>query len=145
MKPPAQPEVGVKRDTFHGSSLAELQALGSGQRVAALGSQAGFFAHRGDLLLTSTTLTLSDWMHLSPNDIDRVDQHFVPGYGRFQAAGTRGGFPSLGVLGKAGMPLVLTLTSGSPLVLLVGLSRVWGTTHNASWLGALRAFAGTTP
>ena len=145
MAPSAHPEVGVKRDTLHGSSLAELQGLGSGQRVAALGSQGGFFAHRGDILLTSTTLTLGDWMHLSPNDIDQVDQRFIPEYRRFRAAGTRGGFPSLGVLGKAGMPLVLTVRSGSQLVLLVGLSRVWGTTHNASWLGALRAFAGTTP
>lgn len=129
------------KDEYHGSTTAELRRVGGLQRLRSLANQATLFAHSGRIELRDGILELGDWMTLTPGDMASVTQEFVPEYGRFTAGGARGGFPSVGALGRIGMPIVIDLVSGERLVLIIGSRPLSGRTLSSEWYPALRDFA----
>ena len=130
------------QDTYHGSTVDELRQVRGGRRAKGLADQGSLFEHSGSIILTDDTLELGHWMTLQPVEIAAVQQEFIPEYNRLRAGGARGGFPSLGLLRRAGAPILITLASEVQLVLIIGFHLPLGTTHNSQWLPELRRFAG---
>lgn len=128
-------------DTYDGATSAELAEAGMVSKLRALADQRSLFPHHGDIELDGSTLELSGWMTLRPEDVRSVRHEFTDEYSRFAAGGARGGFPSLGIFGKRGAPLLLDLVDGSRLFLVIGLSVLPGTTKNRQWYPALATFA----
>jgi hypothetical protein len=133
------------RDTFHAATAPELQAHGALRRASALVDQRRLFPHHGEIVLSGDRLRLGSWRTLAPSDVTDVSHRFPDGYGRFAAGGARGGFPSLGAIGRGGAPLVLDLATGERIVLLVGFRWLSGLTRDADWLPVLRDFASGSP
>ncbi len=130
------------RAPYAGSTRRELRGTALARRVAGLVDQRVVMAHRGEVRLSDDELSLEGWRTVHPAEVASVQQAYLPEYGRLQAGGSRGGFPSFGFFHRYGAPLVVELTDGDSLVLLIDFSFVSGTTDNAAWLSAVEKFAG---
>lgn len=128
-------------DTYHAATVDELRKNSSHRRLFAIVNQQMLFPHSGRIDLSDDHLRLGSWRTLTPNEIAHVSMSFLPEYGRVAAGGARGGFPSFGALKRLGAPLVLDLRTGERIALLIGYTWWSGTTKDAHWLPALRAFA----
>lgn len=127
-------------DTYHAATVDELRKNSSLRRLVAIVNQKKLFPHRGQIDLSDDLLRLGSWRSLTPNDIAQVSMSFLPEYTRVAAGGARGGFPSFGALKRLGAPLVLDLRTGERIALLIGYTWWSGTTKDANWFPALRAF-----
>lgn len=127
--------------TYAGATLGELRAAGSGRRAVGLARQDVLFPHRGTAQLTAEALVLEGWRAIGAAQIAEARQEFLREYGHWQAGGARGGFPSFGLLGRVGAPVVLGLAGGETLVLLFDFQAVTGATKNARWLDEIRHLA----
>jgi hypothetical protein len=125
---------------FLAATTSELDQNGATRRLRGLADQAALFPHHGTMSIEDDTLVLSGYRSISRDEIESIEQRFVPEYTRFAAGGSRGGFPSFGFFKSQGAPLVLTLTSGEQLLMLIGFEVLSGTTKNADWLGVLQRF-----
>jgi hypothetical protein len=131
----------VLRDSYHAATIDELRKNHAIRRTAAFVDQRVLFPHRGQIELSGESLTLVSWRTLAPGDVFNVSMDFLPEYSRVAAGGSRGGFPSFGVLKRLGAPLVLDLTTGERIALLIGYTWWSGTTKDTAWLPELEAFA----
>lgn len=130
----------VLHDTYHAATVDELRRNSSLRRLFAIVNQQMLFPHSGPIDLSDDCLRLGSWRTLAPNEIVHVSMSFLPEYGRVAAGGARGGFPSFGALKRLGAPLILDLRTGERIALLIGYTWWSGTTRDAHWLPALRAF-----
>lgn len=127
-------------DTYHAATVDELRKNSPLRRLLAIVNQQALFPHRGRIDLSSGRLRLGSWRTLTPKEIAHVSMGFLPEYSRVAAAGARGGFPSFGALKRLGAPLVLDLRTGERIALLIGYTWWSGTTKDAHWFPALKAF-----
>lgn len=130
----------VAETTYLGATEAELSDVNLGERLVGIVAQSSFFKHRGDLRIETDAVVLDGWLRVPRTCVSSIELVFTGHYTRFMAGGARGGFPSLGFFGHLGKPLVLRRDDGGPLYLLLGYSRLLGTTRNAEWLPRLRAW-----
>lgn len=119
---------------YQGATESELHDLSIGEKLIGLLDQRRLFPHHGTLTLETDRLILESWREIPRALIAGVDLEFTGAYTRFMAGGVRGQFPSAGVLGNAGKPVILRLQGErSPLYLLIEFHWVLGTTHDEEW------------
>ncbi len=124
--------------TYQGATESELHHLSSGEKLSGLLDQRRLFPHHGTLTLETDRLILGSWREIPRALIAGVDLEFTEAYTRFMAGGVRGQFPSAGVLGNAGKPLIIRLQGErSPLYVLIEFHWVMGTTRDEDWWGRL--------
>lgn len=131
---------------YLGATESELRGASALRRFFGLGVQRLRFPHRGELRLERDRLVLGGWLELRRDQVERVSLEFTDAWTRFQAGGVRGGFPSLGLLGSLGKPLVLARRDAEPLYLLVDYGLISGISRNRQWFPRLRRWlAGEAP
>lgn len=119
--------------TYEGATESELHDLSMGKKLIGLVDQRRLFPHHGTLHLERDRLLLDPWLEIPRTAIDAVELEFTAVYNRFMAGGVRGKFPSLGMLGDAGKPVIVRRVGGEPIYLLIGFSWATGTTHDREW------------
>ena len=124
---------------FHGATESELRSVTVPNHLIGLVDQRRRFFHKGLLRLESERLVLEGWREIPKSDVVAVRRTYTDAYTRFQAGGTRGGFPSTGFIGHFGKPLIIdTRDDDGPVYLLVDYARFLGSTRNKTWEATLR-------
>lgn len=125
-----------------GATEDELTGASGPTRVVALGAQGRLFPHQGtlELELHPGVMNLTGWRRLTPDGVPNVSLTFTTAYTRWQAAGTRGNYPSFGAFANLGKPLVLELADEAPLYLLPGYRWWSGVNQNHRWYPILASW-----
>lgn len=126
--------------TYHGATETELGDAEATRRVLSFIDQRRLFPHHGPFRLEQDAVVLEGWLEVPRSAVTRIDLTFTERYTRVMAGGARGGFPSLGLLGDRGKPLLVTRIDDEPLYLLLGYRWLPGTTENAAWLPRVQAW-----
>lgn len=100
-------------DKFFGANAIELNAASAVRRGVAPADQTRLFPHHGRVRLQGRELVLEEWQTIDRSQIAGVVLAYADAYGRFAAGGSRGQFPSLGLLGDWEKPLVIDRADGA--------------------------------
>ncbi len=120
---------------YEGATEGELHDLSWEEKLVGMVDQRRLFPHQGTLRLEPDRIVLDGWLDIPRATIDAVDLAFTDVYSRFMAGGARGKFPSLGMLGDAGKPVIVRRTDGGEpvLYLLIGFNWVTGVARDHEW------------
>jgi hypothetical protein len=130
---------------YVGATEGELREMSSGRKAAGLNWQRSWFTHRGTLRLEPDQLALDGWLDVRRDTITDVELGFTDAYTRFMAGGIRANWPSLGIFGSLGKPLVVRRTEGrEPLYLLLNYRPFLGVNSNGAWFRRLQEWLART-
>jgi hypothetical protein len=118
---------------YLGATEDELRRASTAKRVLAFADQRSLFPHHGLLELQPETLLLGDWKSVARAQVADVQLTFTDAYSRWVAGGARGNYPSFGILGSLGKPLIIRVVDDDPLYLLLAFRWLSGINQNRKW------------
>jgi hypothetical protein len=128
------PQSGPPRTVpYLGATEDELRRASNAKRALALADQRSLFPHHGLLELLPDTIVLGDWRSVPRSEVADVQFTFTDAYSRWVAAGARGNYPSFGVFGSLGKPLIVGILDDEPVYLLLEFRWLSGINQNRTW------------